>query len=123
MARAHRLPVRALLLGFTCSGLLGVGGGFVIVPGLQRLSNVPIASVVGTSLAVVALVSLWGVATTALEGHLDTALALPFATGALAGMIAGRVGARRVPSTWLQQGFALLVAFVAAGMTLKALAT
>ncbi|EGH49653.1 hypothetical protein PSYPI_47603, partial [Pseudomonas syringae pv. pisi str. 1704B] len=37
-------------------GLLGVGGGFVIIPALTRYSDLNMKSVVATSLAVIALV-------------------------------------------------------------------
>ena len=37
------------------SGLLGVGGGFVIVPSLSRFTNLQMRSIVATSLAVIAL--------------------------------------------------------------------
>ncbi|MDP2248351.1 MAG: sulfite exporter TauE/SafE family protein, partial [Nitrosomonadales bacterium] len=40
------------------SGLLGVGGGFVIVPALQKYTDLNVLSVVSTSLAVTALISL-----------------------------------------------------------------
>ena len=42
------------------SGLVGVGGGFLIVPALVLLAGVPMAGAVGTSLAVIALNSAAG---------------------------------------------------------------
>ena len=42
------------------SGIVGVGGGFLIVPALVLLAGVPMASAVGTSLAVITLNSLLG---------------------------------------------------------------
>jgi hypothetical protein len=42
------------------SGLLGVVGGFVMVPALQRYTDLPLKSAVATSLAVIALISLGG---------------------------------------------------------------
>jgi len=43
------------------SGLLGVGGGFVIVPALRRHTNAHANAIVATSLAVITLVSFSGV--------------------------------------------------------------
>ena len=61
------------------SGLLGVGGGFVIVPALKRYTDLAMQSIIATSLAVIALVSVSGVASSALAGKLNWTIALPFA--------------------------------------------
>lgn len=102
------------------SGLLGVGGGFVMVPAFQRYTDLPMKSSVATSLAIIALISLMGVATTAVNGHLDWALALPFSAGALAGMLGGRSLASRLAGPQLQKGFAFVSALVAIAMVVKA---
>ena len=103
------------------SGLLGVGGGFVMVPALQRYTDLPMKSAVATSLAVIALISLMGVAASAASGALDWAIALPFSAGALAGMLGGRSLAARLAGPQLQQGFAFVSALVAVAMIVKAL--
>ncbi len=109
-----------IIAGFL-SGLLGVGGGFIMVPTLQRCTNLTMQSVVATSLAVMCLVSASGVLASALAGHMVWAVALPFSAGALAGMLAGRLLSPRVPGAYLNQGFALVAALVAVGMLLKAI--
>src|SRR5471030_1872777 len=102
------------------SGLLGVGGGFVMIPALQRYTELSMQSVVATSLAVIALVSTSGVVVSAASGHLPWMVALPFSAGALAGMLGGRMVAARLAGPRLQQGYALLSAGVAAAMLVKA---
>lgn len=102
------------------SGLLGVGGGFVMVPALQRYTDLHMQSVVATSLAVTALVSLSGITSNAVAGTLNWLVALPFALGALAGMLGGRVVASYVPAARLQQGFAVITALVAVAMMVDA---
>jgi uncharacterized protein len=104
------------------SGLLGVGGGFVMVPALQRYSDLTMQSVVATSLTVIALISITGVVTSAATGQLNLAIAMPFSAGTLAGMVAGRFTASRLAGPQLQKGFALLCLVVAAGMMTKAVA-
>ncbi len=96
------------------SGLLGVGGGFVIVPALTRFTELSARSVVATSLAVIALASVGGVGAAALHGSIEWAIALPFAAGSVAASLLARVIAARVAGPRLQQGFALVSALVAA---------
>lgn len=103
------------------AGLLGVGGGFVMVPALQRYTDLTMQSAVATSLAVIALISLAAVTTSAMAGHLDLAIAIPFASGALAGMAAGQIVASRLAGRHLQNGFAAVSAMVAVGMVAKTL--
>lgn len=103
------------------TGLLGVGGGFLIVPALRRYSDIPMRGVVATSLAMIALVSAGAVVAATLAGNAPPiAIAGPFAAGALAGMVAGRVLANRLPPAHLQKGFAAVAAAVALLMLYRA---
>lgn len=103
------------------SGLLGVGGGFVMLPAMQRYTDLPVKSAVATSLAVITLISASGVAAAAAQGGIEWHMAAPFAAGALAGMLGGRALAARAAGPALQKAFALMSAVVAAGMIAKAL--
>ncbi|MBA1245218.1 sulfite exporter TauE/SafE family protein [Pseudomonas japonica] len=89
------------------SGLLGVGGGFVIVPALRRYTDLEMNSVVATSLAVIALVALATGGATMASGVGNIQLALPFATGSAAGLLLGRRMAPRVSGAALQKVFAV----------------
>lgn len=117
---ARALALSGALAGFL-SGLLGVGGGFVMVPALQRYTDLPVKSALATSLAVIAIISVTGVGAAAAQGALDWQRAAPFAAGALAGMLGGRLIAARVAGPKLQKGFAIVSALVAFGMIGKAL--
>lgn len=103
------------------SGLLGVGGGFVMVPALQRYTNLEMRAIVATSLAVIALVSLSGVAASALSGTMAWPVALPFSGGALAGMLGGQSIAVRLAGRHLQFGFSAVAGAVGVGMLARAL--
>lgn len=116
---ARALALSGVLAG-GLSGLLGVGGGFVMVPALQRYTDLSTQTIVATSLAVIALVSSTGVLASAAAGQLQWAVALPFSAGAIAGMLAGRLVAARLAGPALQKGFALLSALVALALLLKA---
>jgi uncharacterized protein len=105
------------LTGFL-AGLIGVGGGFVIVPALRAVSDLSVHSAVATSLMAIALVSAGTVAVALLQGQAIEWSAAPwFIAGSLVGMLAGRRLARRIAGPALQRGFALCMVCVAAGMS------
>lgn len=103
------------------SGLLGIGGGFVIVPALDRHTNLDLRSIQVTSLGVIALVATAGVAAAAAHGQLALAEALPFAGGSVAGLLLGRRLAPRVSAPGLRRGFALLAVLVSGLVIWRAL--
>ena len=109
---AQALAVTGVAAGLL-SGLLGVGGGFVIVPALTRFTELSARSVVATSLAVIALASIGGVGAAAWHGTIAWSIALPFAIGSVAASLLARVIAERVAGPRLQQGFAVVSAGVA----------
>jgi uncharacterized membrane protein YfcA len=76
-------------------------------------------AIVGTSLAVIALVSASGVVAAAAGGHLDWRIAAPFTAAAVLGMLGGRKVADRFPPRRLQQSFALFAGLVAVAMLMK----
>ncbi|WP_454689926.1 sulfite exporter TauE/SafE family protein [Achromobacter aloeverae] len=96
-----------------CTGLLGVGGGFIIVPALTRFSDARMHSIVSTSLMVIALVSAVTVASAAAHGLALTSLQWTFVGAAIAGMAVGRNFAARVPQAALLRVFALVCVVVA----------
>ncbi len=102
----------------TLSGLIGVGGGFVIVPALQRHTDLVLRQVQLTSLAVIALVAISGVGSAAWHGQLSWQGALPFAAGAMVAMGLGRRLADRMQQALSQKLFAascILVALLLMG--------
>ena len=90
------------------TGLLGVGGGFLIVPALVMLVGLPMAQAVGTSLVIIAMNSLAG-----LLGHwgspLDLTVTGVFVAAGLGGTALGARLANRWPADQLRRAFALLV--------------
>ena len=106
-----------------CTGLLGVGGGFVIVPMLRRFTNVSMHGAVATSLLVIALVGAAAVGSALQHGAtLPLAFTLSFVAATAGGMLAGRLFSRRLSAQTVQRGFAVMLLVVAAGLLLKALA-
>lgn len=115
---AARLSVIGGVAGLL-SGLLGVGGGFVIVPALQRITDLTMQSIVATSLAVIAVISLVSVAGSIYGGHFDYAAGLPFAVGAVVGMLLGGRFASRWPDRHLKFVFGGVCLLVALGLFVK----
>jgi uncharacterized membrane protein YfcA len=121
-ARCTRsLSLSGIAAGFI-SGLLGVGGGFIIVPALQKATLLHMRAIVSTSLAVIALVSAAGAFSAALNGSMNWPIALPFSAGAVAAMLVAGKFADRFTGKGLKKGFAILAATVAMGMGVKAIA-
>jgi uncharacterized protein len=109
---AQALAVIGAISG-ALSGLLGVGGGFVIVPALTKYTDLTARSIVATSLAVIALVSVGGVGAAAVHGAIDWTIAVPFAAGSSVALLLGRQVAARVAGPVLQRSFAVFSAIVA----------
>lgn len=80
------------------SGLLGVGGGFIIVPTLYSISNLESKMIVATSLAVIALVSTVSAFSYAGSGVILWNLAAPFVIASVLGMLLGRMLHRKIPN-------------------------
>lgn len=125
--RLHWTPLVAATLGAIgatagfLTGLLGVGGGFMIVPALRRFTDITMQGVVATSLAVTTLVAGGTVATTLVNGHPPPwSVAAPFAAGAVGGMVAGRLLVRRLQAVHLQRIFGALAAATAVAVAFRA---
>ena len=95
------------------AGMLGVGGGFVIVPAFKQFSNVSMHGVVATSLMIIALVSVSSVISALGAGVVVPAVGWTFIAAAAGGMLAGRRLAPAIPERGLQIGFGAVTILVA----------
>ena len=103
------------------TGLLGVGGGFVIVPALRRFTDLTMHGIVATSLMVITLVGSGGVIATVAHGaNLPLMVTTLFALATGLGMLLGRKIAAQLIERHIQIGFSLVLMVVALGMSLKA---
>lgn len=104
------------------SGLLGVGGGFVIVPALRATLPLSMHSAVATSLMTIALISQGAFFSGLFQGRqTNWLIALPFVAGAISGMYLGRIVSPHISGQKLQRGFALLAITVSLAMASHAL--
>lgn len=114
---ARLLPLLAALglaVGFA-SGFFGIGGGFLVVPGLIGATAMPILNAIGSSLVSVTAFGATTAASYAWSGLVDWWIAGLFIAGGLVGSLAGTEIAKRIAS-----GRGLTVAFsavvIAAGL-------
>jgi uncharacterized membrane protein YfcA len=111
-----RLPV-VLVAGAgigTVTGFLGVGGGFLIVPTLAVALALSMRLAVGTSLAIVAGTSLFGlVAHLGAGREFDVGATVAIAASCVAGAVLGCRLCGRIPQARLARGFSVVVCAVA----------
>ena len=110
-ACAAALAVIGALAGLF-TGMLGVGGGFIIVPLLRRFSNISMQGIVATSLMVITLVSA-----SAIVHALSAGARIPyegyyFIGAVTAGMVLSRMIAPYLRETWLRAVFGMLTVLV-----------
>lgn len=106
------------------SGFFGIGGGFLIVPGLIGSTGMPILNAVGTSLIAVTAFGLTTAASYAFSGLVDWPLACAFIGGGIAGgSIGTRIARRLGKGSALTTMFAALIFAVAAYMLWKSAVT
>ena len=96
------------------TGLVGIGGGFLVVPALVLLAGLPMKQAVGTSLLVIAMNSASGFAGYLGTVDLDWRFLAWFTTVAVIGALAGTALVSRVPQAALKRAFAVFL--LAAGV-------
>ena len=105
------------------SGFFGIGGGFLIVPGLVASTGMTMGNAVGTSLMAVTSFGLATALNYAGSGLIDWTLAALFVGGGIVGSLAGTRAAKRLSAGGhLTSVFAALIFLVAAYMLWKSVA-
>lgn len=120
-----RIAADGLAVG-ALTGLVGVGGGFLIVPALVLLGGLDMAVAVGTSLVIIALKSASGFmehlnVLAGFDLSLDWQLLGFFIALGIAGTLLGSYLGHRIPQRHLRRLFALVLVLVAVGILWQAL--
>jgi hypothetical protein len=95
----RQMALRLLGLGLAAgliSGFFGIGGGFLVVPGIMLGSGMPILNAIGSSLFSVGIFGLTTAANYALSGFVDWQIAGEFVAGGAIGGIFGMTAAVRL---------------------------
>jgi hypothetical protein len=95
------------------TGLFGVGGGFVVVPALALLLELPMPAAIGTSLLVITVNALVSLAARFGSTTIDWAVAVPFVAAAILGVSAGARAADRLDPVHALRWFAAALVAVA----------
>ncbi len=119
----------AVAVGFVIgilTAVIGVGGGFLLIPALVLVARVPMHLAVGTSLLIIALNSVVAFTSNARHSSASfdavawTAVAIVVACGIL-GSVAGSALAAKIPARALRRIFAVMLVLVAISVLLHAL--
>ena len=111
---ASQLLPRLIPIGFgtgLLAGFFGIGGGFLIVPGLIAATAMPMRYAAGTSLVVVAALGATTAASYAVSGFVEWPLVVLLVAGGLAGAAFGLAAAKQLGARrgLVERGFAWLV--------------
>ncbi|PZF84296.1 sulfite exporter TauE/SafE family protein, partial [Micromonospora endophytica] len=110
---SRELPVRRVVLDGALvglvTGLVGAGGGFLVVPALVLLGGLPMPVAIGTSLVVIAMKSVAGLAGYLATVSLDWGLAAAVTVAAVAGSLLGGRLVGRIPAALLRRAFGWFV--------------
>lgn len=107
-----KVVVAGSVVGFL-TGFFGVGGGFVIVPGLVLALGFTMPEAIGTSLLVIAINSMVALSARLQTGAIEWGTVVPFTVASLLGVILGSRLASTRDSSSLQRWFVALLVIVA----------
>ena len=113
------------LIGFglvvgAASGFFGIGGGFLIVPGLIAATGMPLILAIGSSLVSVTAFGLTTATSYALAGLVDWPIAACFVLGGLGGGMLGIALARRLSASKRILSFVFAGIVTAVGVVMMA---
>jgi len=105
------LVLQGLAVGLL-TGIIGIGGGFLIVPALVLIAKLPMRLAIGTSLLVITMNALSGFAGYLGHTPIDWPLVAWFTSIAALGSILGTLMSKRVPQQRLRHVFGYLLIVV-----------
>lgn len=104
-----------------CSGLVGLGGGFVIIPIMSGLLKRGMHEVTATSVTFIFLTSIAGTVTHALAGDISWLYGILIAVGSVPGALIGARLSKRVDGLYLKYILAAVLVFVCITLFIRGL--
>ena len=117
-ASLFKLIVVGLGVGLI-TGFLGAGGGFILIPALVLLLNLPMKTAVGTSLFIITINSLIGFLGDLNLYKIDWRFLLIFSSIAIVGIFLGTALSKKIPAQNLKKGFGIFILLMSVFIVLK----
>ena len=109
-SRTRLVLIKPVALGVgVLTGVVGIGGGFLVVPALVLLANVPMREAIGTSLLVIAMNAVSGFAGYLGAVEIDWSFLGGFTAAAVGGALVGTGLTSKVPQATLKRAFAIFL--------------
>jgi hypothetical protein len=111
-------PAIGLFVGIL-AGIMGVGGGFIMVPSLLYILGIPTLVAIGTDLFQMVITAASGTLGHAISGNVDFYLVLLILTGSTIGAQLGARTSKKVGGPRLRLLFGLIVVGITAKMAMN----
>ncbi|MBS1544550.1 MAG: sulfite exporter TauE/SafE family protein [Bacteroidetes bacterium] len=118
--RVLLIIVEGVLIGLV-TGLVGAGGGFLIIPALVFLTDLPFKIAVGTSLYIISINSLLGFTGDLANLTMDWSLLLTVSLLATIGILFGNFASRHIDGNLLRKSFGWFTLAMGIAMIFKEL--
>ncbi len=105
------LMVEGLLVGLL-TALLGVGGGFLIVPALHLLARVPMKMAIGTALVIITINAAFSFLNAYTTVAINWPLLIRFTAGAAIGILIGTKLSEKISGNYLKKTFGIFILFI-----------
>ncbi len=115
-----QLVFHGVLTGFL-TGLVGVGGGFLIIPVLVLVCKIPMKKAVGSSLIIILLNSVIGLVSAKNLASFDYSLLVKITSFSVVGIVIGSYLATKIDGNKLKKGFGWFILLMGIGILLKEL--
>jgi len=118
----HWLLLRGFAIGIV-TGMLGIGGGFLIVPALYFLARLPMKQSIATALLIITVNATFGFLASFQSIDIDWSLLIKFSFGAVFGILIGTKLATRLSGNHLKKIFGFFILCVSLSIIYKQIFT